>query len=152
MNVQLENQTEEHVKIFYRSTSSKDVMKWMYRNRTTLEDELENFKKRESIRKAITVDGMYVGDIWAKSAKGLPVDVLLSCCIFDTAYWNRGVATIALQKFLECLKEQYHIGTAGAFLYAENKGSKKVLEKQQFQHKQTFTENEKEAYFYFKNL
>ena len=152
MNVQLENQTKKHVEIFYRSTSSKEVMKWMYRERTTLEDEMRKFTKQESNRKAILVDDIYVGDVWATKATGLGVDVLLSCCIFDTNYWNKGVATIALQKFLKYLKEHYQFMTAGAFLYAENKGSQKVLEKQSFQYKQTFVENEKEAYFYFKNL
>ena len=152
MNVVLVNQTENHVKFFYEKTSNPDVMKWMYRDRTTLEAELERLKKQEAIRQAVVVDTVYVGDIWATPSKGLPVDVLLSCCIFDMNYWSKGVATIALQKFLKYLKEEHHIVLAGAFLYAENKGSQRVLVKQNFHLEQTFVENEKEAYFYFKNL
>ena len=152
MNVFLENQTENHVRFFYEKTANPKVMQWMYRNRTTLEDELERFKRQEAIRQAIVVDGVYVGDIWATPSKGLSVDVLLSCCIFDTNFWSKGVATVALQKFLKNLNEKHHIVSAGAFLYADNKGSQRVLVKQGFQHGQTFVENEKEAYFYFKNL
>lgn len=137
MNIILKEYTEEHVCLFYEKTNNEEVMKWMYRPRTTLQDALDEWNRFSGFRNAIYVDGIYVGDIWLR-------DQLLGCCIFDMSYWNRGVASRALSMFL-C---KYDLSKVGAFVYAENIGSRKVLEKLDFKCVHRFEEKGRWAFFY----
>ena len=155
INVTLQKQEENHVKEFYKYKDHERVMRYMYRNPKSLEEELGAFHQQDEkhiIRKAIYVDDHYVGDIWCHSIHEVPfTDALLSCCIFEERVWNKGVASSALRLFLQELQttDLHHVG---AFLYAENKGSQHVLEKLKFTKEKTFEEDGKEAYFYGKTL
>lgn len=154
MKIELRKQKEENVCIFYDAFQNGEVNQWMYRHPSSLEKELVQFRKQKDdqvIRRTIYAENVYIGDIWATFVDSMEnVDVLLSCCIFDRTYWNRGIASEALSLFANELKQTYHISNLGAFLYAENKGSQKVLEKQEFALVNSFEENGKTAYFYFK--
>ena len=154
MEIELRKQTEENVRIYYEDFQNSKINQWMYRRSSSLEEELDQFRKQKEnqvIRRTIYVENVYIGDIWATRVESMEdVDVLLSCCIFDSEYWNRGIASVALNLFANELKQTYRISNLGAFLYAENKGSQKVLEKQEFQLLNSFEENGKTAYFYFK--
>ena len=155
MKIELRDRDVNHVKEFYKHTKQDDVMKYMYRNPTSLEEEIDAFLKQDQttmVRKVIYVDDCYVGDIWCHSIHETKLcDGLLSCCIFDQHVWNKGVASKALAWFILDLKE-YHIKSVGAFLYAENLGSVHVLEKLAFQREETFEEDGKKAYFYKKYI
>lgn len=154
MKIELREQEVAHVKEFYKHTSNHDVMKYMYRNPTSLEEEIDKFLKQDAsiLRKVIYVDDCYVGDIWCHSMHETPIcDGLLSCCIFDQRVWNKGVASKALQLLLALLKA-HDVTSVGAFLYAKNLGSLHVLEKLAFTREKTFEEEGNIAYFYKKCL
>ena len=140
-NVILKDWNKDHVCMFYEMTDCKDVMRWMYRQRTTLKDALLEWERWSGFRNAIYVDNQYVGDIWAKPSD---FGMLLGCCIFDMEYWNRGVASRALHQFLN----RYDMSCANAFVYAENKGSIRVMEKLGFVRVDSFVEKGCLAYLY----
>ncbi len=154
-NIYLKEQKEEHVQVFFEMGNDEKIRKYMYRLPDTLGEALDEYRNRDCscYRCVIYVEERYIGDIWCHDLFKLNyVDALLSCCIFDMAYWNKGVATIALDMFLSKIKDQFHIQTAGAYLYGDNKRSLKVLEKNNFKKIDTFVEQNKIAYFYKKEL
>ena len=154
LKIELGNQEIKHVKEFYMHTSQTDVMKYMYRNCLSLEEEIDAFLNQDDtmIRKVIYVDDCYVGDIWCHSIHETKLcEGLLSCCIFDSSVWNQGVASKSLMLLLAILKEK-GLTSVGAFLYAKNLGSLHVLENCAFKREKEFEEHGEKAYFYKKYL
>lgn len=154
-NIYLKEQKKEHVHIFYEKSKDERIRKYMYRLPNTLDEAFDEYRNKDYTyyRCVIYVDEYYIGDIWCHGLFKLNhVDALLSCCIFDTEYWNKGVATCALDMFLNEIKDKFHVHTVGAYLYEDNKGSLKVLVKNNFKRVDTFVEQNKIAYFYKKEL
>lgn len=91
----------------------------------------------------------YIGDIWCynmdieESPNGM-----LSYCIFDKKFWNKGIATEAVGLFLKELRQNYQMKELGAFLYASNAASRRILEKNGFVKAETIVEDGIESFYY----
>jgi RimJ/RimL family protein N-acetyltransferase len=65
---------------------------------------------------------------------------MLSFCICEPEYWAKGIGTAAVEMFLQNVCTRYSVKTIGAFSYAHNAASLRVLEKNGFVFMEEFTE------------
>ena len=73
---------------------------------------------------------------------------MLSYCVYEPASTGKGVATQAVRMFLKELHSRFSISTVGAFTYADNAASIRVLEKCGFIQQEAFTEDDRESLYY----
>ena len=66
---------------------------------------------------------------------------MVSYCVFETALWGQGAATQALRLFLPEIAQRYGLAVIGAFTYADNLPSIRVLEKNGFRLLENFVED-----------
>ena len=75
---------------------------------------------------------------------------MVSYCVFEQELWGRGIAGRALGLFLEEVRERFGLERVGAFTFAENTGSIRVLEKIGFRLMESFTEDGVESGYYLR--
>lgn len=137
MKVTLGIRTEETVRIYFDRTNNDAIRNVLPQKAKSVTEAVEDYKRTllpetTSYGKTILADDVYVGDIWCycMDAKATP-NAMISYCIFDNHYWNRGIATEAMRLFLEEI-ESYCYSTVGAFTFSDNIASIRVLEKHKF--------------------
>lgn len=72
---------------------------------------------------------------------------MLSYCIFDKVLWGKGAATEAVGLFLQQAVERFSLRSVGAFTFADNKASIRVLEKNGFAVQESFVEDGRESVY-----
>lgn len=75
-------------------------------------------------------------------------NAMVSYCIFEKAYWGKGVATTALRMFIEEITAKFEIKSVGAFTFSANQSSIRVLQQCGFLDMETFVENGIESKYY----
>lgn len=147
MLVTLEERTEEHVRIYFEKAGKAIIKKYLPQKAQTVEEALEDYMKTrlpdaESYGRTIYTDNRYVGDIWCYCIdyKDTP-NAMLSYCVFEPELWNNGIATEAVSLFLTEIRQKYPLKSIGAFTFAENIASIRVLEKNGFFVMEEFTED-----------
>ena len=157
MTIQLKDRTEETVKIYFRRARTPEIQRSLPQRAQTLEEALADFRASQapgakSFGRTIYAGGQYVGDVWcyAMDPSGDP-QAMVSYCVFEQPLWGRGVATEALRLFLEEIRERFGLMQVGAFAWAGNTGSVRVLEKNGFQLAESFLEDGVEAGYWQKN-
>lgn len=154
MNISLRNRTDETVKIYFEKANRPEIKKVLPHKAQTVEEALEDYRASllpgaGSYGKTIYVDENYIGDIWCYC-----IDVheepnaMLSYCIFEKNYWSRGVATEAVTMFLKEIQDRYKLKTIGAFTFSENLASIRVLEKNNFDLIEEFSEDGKNSKYF----
>ena len=154
MKITLGGRTAETVAVYFEKTRSPVIQKVLPQEAQTLEKALADFRKTQepgakSFGRTIYVDGQYVGDVWCYCMD--PDDdpqAMVSYCVFEQDLWGRGVATEALRLFLEEVRERFGLERVGAFTFAENTGSIRVLEKNGFRLEESFTEDGRLSRYY----
>lgn len=138
MNIALGTRTATNVEIYFNKTNNDTFRKVLPQKAKTVEEAIEDYKQTlspdaKSYGRIILADGVYVGDIWCYCIDfdDTP-NAMISYCIFEPAYWNKGIATEALRLFLLEIRSKYHFHTVGAFTFSDNIPSIKVLEKNSF--------------------
>ena len=153
MIIELRERTEQHVRIYFERVQDPKIRKNLPQTVTTLEQALSNYANTQKPNAAsygatIYVDGTYVGDVWCY---GIDLNetpqAMVSYCIFEKAYWGKGIMSHALELFLTELTARYHISCTGAFAFSANRASIRVLEKNGFEIKETFRDNEIESVY-----
>ncbi len=154
MNIELRGRTREHVRIYFERTRDEEIQKMCPQRAQSVEDALDDYEMSlepdaASFGRTVYADGRYIGDVWcfALNEEDVP-DAMLSFCLFDKSVWGRGAATEAVGQFLRVLAERFLVKTVGAFVYMENRGSVRVLEKNGFELKESFFENGAESGYY----
>lgn len=147
MTITLAPRTAAHVSIYWNKTQDEEIRRLLPSAAQSEEQALERFRqsllpRASSFGRIILVDGRYVGDIWCycideKEEKS----AMLSYCIFEKSCWNQGIGTKAAARFLELVFERYSIDKIGAFTYASNQPSIRVLEKLGFDFMEEWEEN-----------
>lgn len=152
--ISLQEQTAAHVPIFFHHCQDEEVSKGMYHLPTTIQEAMYAYHQQQrectQYRKVIYIDDVYVGDIWCHVNSKR--QVLLSCCVFAKVFWGKGIGKQAMTLFLQDVKNHLDVQTAGAYLYANNIGSMRMLEQLNFTRKKIFIEKEQRCYYYEKNL
>ena len=147
MKITLETRTADTVKIYVEQAQKPQIKKVLPQKAQSVEEALADFEETllpgaASFGRTIFVDGRYVGDVWCYCID--PEDepnCMISFCIFEPDFWSKGIATAAVKMFIEEISGKYNIKTIGAFTYAHNYASLKVLEKNGFSVMEAFEED-----------
>jgi len=146
MEIVLKCRSKETVITYFSRTRDAQVRKYLPQKASTQEEALADYARTllpgaASYGRTVYADGIYVGDIWCYCIQRDEPNAMVSYCIFDQAYWGKGVATASLKQFLAEIAEKYGIKTVGAFTYAANQSSVRVLEKCGFEELEVFAED-----------
>ena len=157
MVITLGERTAETAAVYFEKTRSPVFRKTLPQKARTLEEALEDFRKTqepgaESFGRTIRADGRYVGDVWCycMDRSGDP-QAMVSYGVFEPELWGRGAASAALGLFLEEIRERFGLERVGAFTFAENAASVRVLEKNGFRLAKSFTEDGVESGYYLRD-
>lgn len=156
MEIVLGERTAETAAIYYRRSRAPAVQRYLHQKARTEEEFLTEFRAAQgpdprSYGRTIQTGGAYIGDVWCHGIdpRGEP-QAIVSYCIFEESQWGRGVATRALGLFLAEVRERLGLERIGAYTYAANAGSIRVLEKNGFHLAETFTEGGVESCYYLR--
>ena len=156
MKITLGQRTAETVAVYFEQTRSPAIRKTLPQKAQTLEEALADFRRTQepgadSFGRTIYADGQYVGDVWCYciDPDGDP-QAMVSYCVFAQELWGWGVATEALGLFLEEVRERFGLERIGAFTFAENTGSIRVLEKNGFRLMESLVEDGVESGYYLR--
>lgn len=147
MVIQLGERTPETVKIYFLQSQQPIIKAVLPQKAQTVEEALKDYRATllpgaTSYGRTILVDGNYVGDVWCYGINlAQEPNAMLSYCIFDRAFWGRGIAARAIAMFLETAGAKLGLRTIGAFTYSDNLASISVLEKNGFCLAEEWTED-----------
>ena len=154
MRVVLKDRTEAAVRIYYEKTQQPEIKVMLPQKAKSVEEAVADYRKTllpgsTSFGHTIYGDDEYVGDIWSYCIdKEETPNAMLSFCIFEEAYRNRGITSKAISLFLKEIHDRYAIETIGAFTFSDNFPSQKVLERNGFQLMEEFTEDGRKSRYY----
>lgn len=154
MEVSLGERTEKTAALYFQRSRAPAIRENLPQRAQTLEEALADYRKTQepearSFGRTIWADGQYVGDVWCYGMDpgGIP-QAMVSYCVFETALWGRGIAAKALALFLEEIRERFGLSCLGAFTFADNTASIRVLEKNGFQCRESFAEDGVESRYF----
>lgn len=154
MNIELRDRTEETVRVYFNMTRDEEIQSLCPQKAKTEDEAVADFYETlsdnaKSYGRTIYIDGEYIGDIWCYCIdRDENPNAMVSYCIFKKGYWGRGIGSIALEMFLKEVTEKLQLKSIGAFTYANNIGSIRVLEKNGFVLSESFEEDGTESSFY----
>lgn len=154
MNIELRDRTEETVRVYFNMTRDEEIQSLCPQKAKTEDEAVADFYETlsdnaKSYGRTIYIDGEYIGDIWCYCIdRDENPNAMVSYCIFKKEYWGRGIGSIALEMFLKEITEKLQLKSIGAFTYANNIGSIRVLEKNGFVLSESFEEDGTESSFY----
>lgn len=161
MTITLRDRTAETVSVYFQRTRVPAIRQMLPQKAQTVEEALADFLETQkpgagSFGRTIYADGQYIGDVWCYciDPAGDP-QAMVSYCVFEQGLWGRGAATEALRLFLAEIRERFGAERVGAFTFAANAGSIRVLEKNGFRLQESFVEDGVESVYYqlpMKNL
>lgn len=138
MLITLKNRTADSVRIYYEKANKTEIKQVLPQKAKTVKEALEDYEQTllpnaKSFGQTVYADGKYVGDIWCYCIDmNDEPNCMLSFCIFELEYWSKGIATTAVKMFIQNICARYHVKTIGAFTFAHNHASIRVLEKNGF--------------------
>ena len=158
MRVELGTRTADTVAVYFERAQQDIIRRTLPQKAQTLEEALRDYEDTlrpdaESFGRTILADGAYVGDVWCCCIdKAEEPNAMLSCCVFETSCWGRGITSGAVALFLAEVRERYDLRTVGAFTYADNEASTRVLEKNGFSMAEEFCEDGRRSKYFQREL
>lgn len=156
MTITLKDRTEETAAAYFQRACTPAIRKTLPQKAETLAEALAEYRKSrepnaKSYGRNIWAGGRYVGDVWCycMDPAGDP-QAMVSYCVFEQALWGRGIASEALRLFLEEIRERFGLERVGAFTFAANAASIRVLEKNGFRLEEAFVEDGVESRYYLR--
>ena len=147
MEITLGKRTAETAALSFERMNTASIRKTLPRKAQTVEEALADFHASQrpaasSFGRTIWAEDRYVGDVWCCCIDlgGTP-NAMVSYCMFEPDCRGRGVASQALALFLGEIVPKFGLETVGAFTYADNLPSIRVLEKNGFRLAEEFTED-----------
>ncbi len=158
MNVELNERTEDHVRIQYDKIRDPEIWAMIPMSEKTLEQAVADYWQTQlpgatSFGRTIYVDGAYVGDVWCYciDLEEEP-NAMIGYCLLEKNLWGKGIASEAVSLFLEEIVSKFVLKTVGAFAYCSNGASLRVLEKNGFERKEEFVEDGVLSVYYQKEV
>ena len=158
MIVLLNDRTEASVRIYFERAQQPEIKAMLPQKAQNVEEAIADYKKTllpdaASYGRTVCVNGLYIGDVWCYCINEAETpNAMLSFCIFEKLYWDKGIATKAISLFLKEIREKHGLDTVGAFTFSENLASQRVLEKNGFQLVEEFKEDGIASRYFQKNL
>lgn len=147
MKITLGVRTAETAALYFEKTRSPSIRKTLPQKAQTVDEAVADFYDSQkpvasSFGRTILADGRYVGDVWCYciDPDGEP-NAMVSCCVFEQALWGLDIASTSLGLFLGEIGPKFGLKTVGAFTFADNLPSIRVLEKNGFQMMEEFAED-----------
>lgn len=154
MKISLGDRTAETVRIYFERAGTPEIRAVLPQKAKTVEEALEDYEKTllpgaASYGRTIIADGDYIGDVWCYciDPEEEP-NAMVSYCVFEKDFRSKGIATEALSLFLDEIQEKFGLKTVGAFTFADNTASIKVLEKNGFVLAEDFSEDGRESKYF----
>ena len=154
MTISLKDRTEVATRIFYEKSQQVEIKAMLPLKAKSVEEAVCEYQKTllpgsSSCGRIIYADDEYIGDVWCYciNRSEMP-NAMLSFCVFEKAYWNKGIASESVSLFLNEIRERYRIETVGAFTFSDNYASQRVLEKNGFQLMEEFIEDGRASKYY----
>ena len=147
MPVELRIRTAETVSIYFEKANTPAIRAVLPQKAKTLEEALADFRRTQlpgasSYGRTIYADGKYIGDIWCYCIdENEEPGAMVSYCIFEPDYYGKGIATEALRLFIAEIVPKFNLKSLGAFTFASNIPSIRVLEKNSFTKREEFEED-----------
>ena len=158
MTVELKERTESHVRTYFVRTRDPEIQARIPQTAEAVEQAVAAFERTllpgaTSFGRTVYADGAYVGDIWCYciDLQEEP-NAMVSYCLFEKHFWNKGVATEALRQFEAEILPRFGLKSLGAFTYCDNLSSVRVLEKNGFSKIEEFTEDGRRSVYYQKEI
>lgn len=157
MDIKLCPRTEECARIYFEKTRDAEIQRFLPMKSQTTQEAVEAFHKSmspssTSFGRCICADNAYIGDVWCYCIQSERPNAMLSYCVFEKALWGRGAASKAVGLFLSEIREKLGLKSVGAFTFAENTASIRVLEKNGFSVAERFVEEGVESVYLEKEL
>lgn len=157
MILELRERTAENVIHYFHKTRDPEVRRFLPQKAATESEALTDFEKSQwanasSYGRTIYADGNYIGDIWCYCIQPEERHAMIGYCIFDKAYWNKGIATETLRRFLDEITVKYNLLSVGAFTYSANAPSIRVLSKNGFLDTEILIEDGVESRYFQKDI
>ena len=148
MEITLGVRTAETAALYFERTSSSPLIrKTLPQKARTVDEAVADFYASQkpgasSFGRTILADGRYVGDVWCYCIDpDAAPNAMVGYCVFEPAYWDLGIAAQAIKLFLQEAGPKFGLGTGGAFTFADNFPSVRVLEKNGFRLMEEFVED-----------
>lgn len=158
MDIRLGSRTAESAAHSFEQMNTPAIRAALPMKAQTVEEAAEDFRISQlpgasSFGRTILADGRHVGDVWCYGIDpdGTP-GAMMSYCVFEQALRGQGVASTALARFLPEIAGKYGLKTVGAFTFADNLPSIRVLEKNGFHMMEEFEEDGRLSRYYEKKL
>jgi len=154
MDITLGARTEESVAVYFEKARTELIRRTLPQKAETLDEALADFRRTQcpgatSFGRTILAGNRYIGDVWCYAMDaGDEPQAMISYCVFEPECWNRGAATQALHLFLAEVRGLFGLRVFGAFTYAANAASRRVLEKNGFTMRERFFEDGVESCYY----
>ena len=154
MEITLHGRTAETASVYFTKAQQPEIKQMLPQKATSVEEALADFAKTQlpgatSFGRTIYADGRYIGDVWIYGIDmNETPNAMLSYCIFEKEMWGRGAATSGVRLFLEEVRDRFGLQTVGAFTYAVNAASIRVLEKNGFNLEEEFIEEGMASRYY----
>ena len=158
MKILLADRTEETVKVYFEKSKQLEIKSMLPQKAKSVEEAVSDFYKTllpdsTSYGQTIFVDGVYIGDVWCYCIdKSNTPNAMLSFCVFEKSYLNKGLASKAVSLFLKKINEKYGLRSFGAFTFSNNIASQRVLEKNNFMLLEEFVEDQKASKYFQRSL
>ena len=158
MAVSLRDRTESSVRIYFEKAQQPEIKTMLPQKARSVEEAVSDYQKTllpdsRSYGRTINCDGEYVGDVWCCCIdRAEEPNAMLSYCVFEKTYWNKGIASEAVSLFLKEVRSKFELHTIGAFTFSVNRASQRVLEKNGFRLVEEFTEDGTASKYYQRSL
>lgn len=154
LNITLGERTAESAARSFARMNTPAIRATLPLKARTAEEAAEEFRASQlpgasSFGRTILADGRHVGDVWCYGIRpdSTPA-AMVSCCVFEPSVRGRGAASQALGRFLPEIAGKYGLKTVGAFTFADNLPSLRVLEKNGFRLAEEFVEDGVASQYY----
>lgn len=158
MKITLGVRTAETAALYFEKAGSPSIRKALPQKAQTVDEAVADFYDTQkpgasSFGRTILADGRYVGDVWCYciDLDGTP-NAMVSYCVFEQDLWGLDIASTSLGLFLQEIGPKFGLNTVGAFTFADNLPSIRVLEKNGFRMMEEFAEDGALSRYYQRNL
>lgn len=147
MDITLGTRTAKTAAVYFEKTNSAAIRAVLPQKARTVDEAVADFYASQkpvasSFGRTILADGRYVGDVWCCCIdQSADPNAMVSYCVFEQALWGLDIASTSLGLFLGEIGPKFGLKTMGAFTFADNLPSIRVLEKNGFTLMEEFTKD-----------
>lgn len=124
MKITLGTRTIKTVEIYFKKTNNKIMHKILPQKAKSVDESIKSYEltlepEATSYGRTILANNQYIGDVWCYAINlDYTPNAMISYCVFETKYWNMGIATKAVRLFIKEIIAKFNLKTISAFTFA----------------------------------